>query len=195
MIDAHVFYTLEVTVHIFHRQQLSQFWYDEETKKVLAKVCLKLILQRARSISTPNVKIALLCCPSLYKSVRNVHANGVVHIFEFDQRFAAYGDDYIHYDYKQMTKDADYMAKFIDYFDIIIADPPFLAEECIAAVAALINRIRKPDSSVILCSGDVVADWAKQYLQLTKCTFRPQHERNLANEFGTYANFDLDQLL
>lgn len=142
-----------------------------------------------------NVKVALLSCPSLYKSIRNIHSNGIVRIFEYDQRFSVYADDYIHYDYKLIVNDPEYMTQYTEHFDIIIADPPFLSEECIHAMSMLINRMRKPDSSIILCSGDVIADWAKTHMDLKQCEFRPQHERNLANEFGSFANFNLDELV
>lgn len=176
----------------FVLQQLSQFWYDETTKKTLTKVCLRLIVDRAKRMAAEDVKVALISCPSLYKSIRKIHSNGVVRLFEFDQRFAIFAGDYIHYDYKSIVTNVNYMEEFTNYFDIIIADPPFLSDECIHAVSMLINRIRKNDSSILLCSGDVIALCAQKYMQLHKCAYRPQHERNLANEFGTYANFDLD---
>lgn len=142
-----------------------------------------------------NVKIGLLSCPSLYKSIRNVHPNGVVRLFEYDKRFEVFNDDFVHYDYKEAAVDANYLKEYEDYFDIIIVDPPFLSEECIEAVSTLVNRMRRCDTDVLLCSGDVVAHWANDFMGLEKCEFRPQHERNLANEFRSYANFNLDALV
>lgn len=176
-------------------QQLSQFWYDDGTKKTLAKVCLKLILGRANKTQSRNVKIGLLSCPSLYKAIRNIHPNGIVRLFEYDKRFEVFNDDFVHYDYKEAAVDADYMSEYEDYFDIIIADPPFLSEECIQAMSTLVNRMRRDGSDIILCSGDVVARWAEDFMGLNQCGFRPQHERNLANEFRSYANFKLDALV
>lgn len=117
-------------------QQLSQFWYNEETKTTLAKVCLKLILNRAGNCSASDVKIGILSCPSLCKSVRIViiiHPNGVVNLFEFDNRLAAFKDDFVHYDYKRAATEPEYLQQFAGYIDIIIVDPPFLSEECIDA--------------------------------------------------------------
>lgn len=176
-------------------QQLSQFWYDEATKQTLAKICLKLILSRRHKIPTDDIKIGLLSCPSLYKSIRSIHPNGIVRLFEYDQRFNVYATDYVHYDYKTAITDSQYLNEYANYFDIIIADPPFLSEECIQAVSVLVNRMRKCDSSIILCSGDVIANWAHTYMGLQQCNYRPQHERNLANEFRSYANFKLDEMM
>lgn len=87
------------------------------------------------------------------------------------------------------------MNKYRQYFDIIIADPPFLSEECIQSTGQLVNKIKKDDTKIVLCSGQVVADWAKEFLHLDQCNYRPQHERNLANEFRSYANFKLDEMI
>lgn len=144
---------------------------------------------------TNDIKIGLLSCPSLYKSIRGIHPNGIVRLFEFDERFAVYNEDFVQYDYKSAIADSQYLSQFTNYFDIIIADPPFLSQECIQAVSMLINRMRKCDSSIILCSGDVIANWAESYMDLQQCNYRPQHERNLANEFRSYANFNLDEMI
>lgn len=176
-------------------QQLSQFWYDENTKRLLSKVCLKLILDRSQSKSSSEIKIALLSCPSLYKSIKSVHPNGVVRIFEFDNRFSVFGDDFVFYDYKDIERNENLVKNYEHYFDIIIADPPFLSEECIERTANIIKQIKKEDSNVIMCSGQTAAEWIKEFLMLNQCEFRPGHERNLANEFCSYANFDLDSFV
>lgn len=158
-------------------------------------MCLKLILNRTKETPSKDIKIGLLSCPSLYKSIRNVHPNGVVRLFEYDTRFEVFNEDFQHYDYKEAAIDTNYLKQYENYFDIIIADPPFLSEECIQAVSILVNRMRKSNSDIILCSGDTIADWAKVYIGLDKYAYRPQHERNLANEFRSYANFNIDALV
>lgn len=155
-----------------------------------------------------GINIALLSCPSLYDDVRAANPAGIVNLFEFDERFVAYGSDYVHFDYNLADSDL-YLAEFGDLYDLLIVDPPFLAEECIEKIAKIVRRLCKPKAEkdndvdvdesrkqsggkVILCSGRVVADWAQQYMDLRPCAFHPEHERNLGNEFGSYANFDLD---
>lgn len=162
---------------------------------MLAKICLNLVLQRTHDKCSSDVTIGLLSCPSLYRTVRNIHSNGVVRLFEFDQRFAAVGDDFSQYDYRNIIDNPDYLNEFANTFDILIVDPPFLSEECMQHTAAIVNKLKTNDASIILCSGQVVAPYAAQYFDLKQCQFRPEHARNLANEFCSYANFDLDSLL
>ena len=49
-----------------------------------------------------------------------------IKLFEYDERFNIYGSDYVFYDYKQPLEMSEHFTK---YFDLIIADPPFLSDE------------------------------------------------------------------
>lgn len=172
-------------------QQLSQFWYNDETKRTLSVVCKKLI-----STADGKMNIALLSCPSIYDSVRKeVYEATTVRLFEFDRRFSCYGQDFVFYDYNCVTDDPKYMNEYLQQFDIVVMDPPFLSEECINKLAQIVKKISKPTAQLILCSGGVVEEWASKYLGLKKCRFQPEHERNLGNTFASYANFQLDDLI
>lgn len=118
-----------------------------------------------------------------------------VKIFEYDKRFSAYGDDFIFYDYSETESIAEKYTDFRNKFDIIILDPPFLSEECIQKISKYVEHLSKNMTKTILCSGLVVKEWAKSYLNLMLCNFEPQHERNLGNEFVSYANFNLDDFI
>uniref|UniRef100_A0A182IVJ4 Protein-lysine N-methyltransferase n=1 Tax=Anopheles atroparvus TaxID=41427 RepID=A0A182IVJ4_ANOAO len=170
--------------------QLSQFWYNESTKQKLALI-VKIL--RENSMKTEkHFKVALLSAPSAYKHVYAVHEDVI--LFEYDERFAKYGDKFRKYDYNEACN-PEYMEEFRNEFNLIIADPPFLSEECIQKIGVIIKKIAKQDAKVVLCSGAVVQDWAKEHLDVHVCNFRPEHERNLGNEFRSYANFDLDGIL
>lgn len=166
-------------------QQLSQFWYSDDTKIALANICQTL------ATNNEDFKIGLLSSPSLYSSVKSIHKN--VKIFEFDERFSAYADDFVHYDYNKA--DGDYLQPFHGYFDLIIVDPPFLSEECIEKMSIIVKNLRKSNGKVILCSGETVEQWATKYMELTRGQFEPKHNRNLGNEFASYSNFNLDEIL
>lgn len=177
---------------------MSQFWYNETTKHLLSNLCLELVLKRQKSTEVENVKIALLSCPSIYKSVKKSvqYSNATVRLFEFDIRFSVFGEDFVHYDYRDVTKNEETLfGTFEKYFDIIFADPPFLSAECIEHMAVIIKRIMKIDADLVMCSGKTMELWIKNTLNLNKCEFQPEHHRNLANEFCSFANFDLDSLL
>uniref|UniRef100_A0A182FMU6 Protein-lysine N-methyltransferase n=2 Tax=Anopheles albimanus TaxID=7167 RepID=A0A182FMU6_ANOAL len=170
--------------------QLSQFWYNESTKQTLAAVVKS--LQEQSAVPDDSFKVALLSAPSAYKNVSKINANAM--LFEFDERFAYHGDHFHQYDYNRAVE-PNYLNEFREAFDLIIADPPFLSEECIEKMGIIMKKMAKPNCKLILCSGAVVQDWASQYIGVTMCDFRPEHERNLGNEFRSYANFDLDSII
>lgn len=170
--------------------QLSQFWYDDSTKEKLASIVQHFKEQFAAE--GKELRVALLSSPSLYHHAKNVAEN--VTLFEFDMRFASIGSDFQHFDYNRAVEN-DYLDEFREAFDLIIADPPFLSEECIEKLGITVRKISKPSCRTILCSGYAVRDWAKKFLNLNICKFEPQHERNLGNQFSSYANFDLDSVV
>lgn len=172
--------------------QLSQFWYSETTKQALGKLVSTLLAEQENSVNENNYRIALLSCPSLYSTVKQVHNN--VKIFEFDKRFSAYGDDFVFYNFNS-ADEIGYLQEYRELFDLVIADPPFLSEECITKMSKIISTLQKPVTKVVFCSGAVVEPWLTKCLQLKKCSFEPTHERNLGNEFVSYANFNLDNYL
>ncbi|XP_013101301.2 protein-lysine N-methyltransferase CG9154 [Stomoxys calcitrans] len=165
--------------------QLSQFWYSQSTKETLGAVVTQLVGD------SKEFSIALLSCPSLYGTIKEIHEN--VKIFEYDKRFSAYGDDFVFYDFNEADSE-HYLKDLWHQFDLIIADPPFLSEECITKISKIIANLLKPQhNKIIFCSGEVVEPWLTKSLPgVKKCNFQPQHERNLGNEFVSYANFNLD---
>ncbi|XP_068150652.1 protein-lysine N-methyltransferase CG9154 [Drosophila tropicalis] len=168
--------------------QLSQFWYSERTKNTLRDVVRELVKEHGDKDFT----IALLSCPSLYKNIKDIHDK--VHIFEYDRRFEAYGSDFVHYDFNCIDQNADYLKTHHNSYDLIIADPPFLSQECMEKMSQIILKLQRKNSEakLIFCSGEVVEPWLTALLPVHKCKFHPQHERNLGNEFVSYANFNLD---
>ncbi|XP_030377632.1 protein-lysine N-methyltransferase CG9154 [Scaptodrosophila lebanonensis] len=171
--------------HFEEDWQLSQFWYSESTKVSIGKVVATLLTEAGAT----DFRIALLSCPSLYATIKDIHGN--VNIFEYDQRFGAYGTDFVHYDFN--AADEDYLQNYHNSYDLVIADPPFLSEECISKMSVIIRNLqRTSESKVIFCSGEVVEKWLTACLPVRKCQFQPEHERNLGNEFVSYANFNLD---
>ncbi|XP_016971032.1 protein-lysine N-methyltransferase CG9154 [Drosophila rhopaloa] len=179
--------------HFEEDWQLSQFWYNTKTKLTLRDVVGKLLAER--KADSGDFHIALLSCPSLYKDIKNIHDK--VHIFEYDQRFGAYGTDFVHYDLNCIGSNPDYLKAHHHQYDLIVADPPFLSQECIANTCEIITRLQNDPTQckLILCSGKVVEPWLTARLPVLKCKFQPEHERNLGNEFVSYANFNLDKYI
>lgn len=96
--------------------------------------------------------------------------------------------DFIFYDYNYPDK-----LPVLEKFDLIVADPPFLSEECITKTSEAIKLLGK--DKIIVCTGAVMNDKVEKLLGLKQCRFQPHHRNNLANEFSCYANFNLDDIL
>ena len=79
-------------------------------------------------------------------------------LFEYDKRFASVaGDDFVYYDYKnpmsfgQMTNNSEVCLR--EYFDVVIADPPFLSEECMTKSSVTVKYLAKKDAKLLFCTG------------------------------------------
>uniref|UniRef100_A0A914VAB6 Protein-lysine N-methyltransferase n=1 Tax=Plectus sambesii TaxID=2011161 RepID=A0A914VAB6_9BILA len=168
--------------------QLSQFWYDERTADALARECL---------LAVDGGSIACVSCPTLFERllqhdpIQNGRTKAV--LFEFDDRFfAKYGNERaFFYDYRQPL---DLPADLRNSFDLIIVDPPFLAEECVVKVAQTVRWLSKPNAKIIACSGAIMEELFGRLLGVKRRQFQPTHKNNLANEFACFANFDTEIL-
>ncbi|CAG7829130.1 unnamed protein product [Allacma fusca] len=158
--------------------QMSQFWYDDHTSNTLAAEVLRLAGDKGN--------IACLSCPSIFRACRGAKN---AFVFEYDRRFQAFGSSYIFYDYnhpEEIPEDCR------SAYEVIIADPPFLSEECLTKLAEAVRLLQKADSKIILCTGAVMTENAEKLLSLKKTKFEPHHKNNLGNEFACFANYEMD---
>ncbi|XP_034934959.1 EEF1A lysine methyltransferase 1 [Chelonus insularis] len=162
--------------------QLSQFWYDDLTVDTIVKAILK--------ITTNNDSIALISCPTLYPSLKKHAEARQVKLFEYDERFSIHQPNFIRYDYKNPL---DIPKDMSQGFDLVIADPPFLSEECLEKISETVKFLSK--KYIFICTGATMAGLVEKLLNVKKCKFKPQHKNNLANEFWCYANFSFDSLI
>lgn len=138
-----------------------------------------------------EIKIALLSCPSLFETISSIADD--VKIFEFDEKFSKYGKAFVHYDYS-LGDSEEYLEAHKESFDLIILDPPFLSEECLRKSLLIANRLKKGKSLIVLNTGSIQRDLASEH-GLKESNFKPQHRNNLANQFSTFSNFDIDNYL
>lgn len=90
-----------------------------------------------------------MSAPTLYKKVLEIKPDGCeVVLFEYDQRFAMYGDYFVFYDYKDPLNIPD---KYQGSFDVVFADPPFLSKDCFVKVSKTVKYLMK--DKVIVCTG------------------------------------------
>lgn len=99
-----------------------------------------------------------------------------------------YGSDFIYYDFNRPLNLPEELSKS---FDLVIADPPFLSEECLAKTTETIKMLAK--GKIMLCTGTIVSDLAAKLLDVKMSKFKPKHNNNLANEFSCYSNFEFDK--
>uniref|UniRef100_A0A5S6QJH2 Protein-lysine N-methyltransferase n=1 Tax=Trichuris muris TaxID=70415 RepID=A0A5S6QJH2_TRIMR len=160
--------------------QLSQFWYNDRTSELLAKECLSV------AGSEDSRLIGCLCCPSVYDKIVQIDPIGGqrARLFEFDRRFATQKRQFTFYDYRNPTDLPDtYRASCA----VVVADPPFLAAECLRKVVTTAKFLSV--GPVIFCTGVSMEGILTSLLEVKRCRFVPEHTRKLANEFRCYANY------
>ena len=163
--------------------QLSQFWYSDETANDLAKAVIQAVGDGGR--------IACISAPTLYRACKKIENTKVnFDLFEYDKRFAAYGDNFHFYDYKSPL---DVNRELREKYDLVFADPPFLSEECLTKTMVTVKFLTKEGGNIVLCTGAVMANLANRLANLNVCQYQPVHQNSLSNPFQCFANFDLDQ--
>lgn len=157
--------------------QLSQFWYDDRTAEYLAK--------EAFAASGENGKICCLSSPTAFRKMKKLKPSGsILKLLEFDRRFESFGEDFLFYDYNDPL---NLPAEWEHYFDVVVADPPFLSEECLTKTSQSIKYLTK--NKIILCVGAVMEEYAMKLLQVTPTNFEVKHENNLRNRLMCYTNY------
>ncbi|ESO89112.1 hypothetical protein LOTGIDRAFT_210091 [Lottia gigantea] len=162
--------------------QLSQFWYNDSTATRLAQEVIQ-----AAGI---NGKIAFVSSPTAYKKFREIKREDLsAKCLEFDNRFKVYGEDFIFYNYEEPL---NLRVELKGQFDIVLADPPFLSDECIVKTAQTIRYLTK--NKIIVCTGAVMEEMVGKLLGLKRQKFKPQHANGLQNEFCCFTNYNSDLL-
>lgn len=106
------------------------------------------------SVGAPSLRIACVSAPSVYQKLKQGVVDGservTAVVLEFDRRFSTYREDYVFYDYNQPLS----LPVSVEprSFDIVLADPPYLSEECLSKVAETIKYLSK--GKVLLCTGE-----------------------------------------
>lgn len=174
----------------------SQFWYTEETARLLAQQLLDGLNEQSA--------IAIVSAPSVYVALRNVLAEEDVQprprlcLLEYDRRFEVVGPDFVFYDFQQPMR---LPANLKGSFDRIICDPPFLSEDCQTKTALTVRFLARNWSNdkdalrFISCTGERMSSTiVKLYkpIGVRVTDFEPKHSKGLSNEFFCYANFECE---
>ena len=88
--------------------------------------------------------------PTAYKKIKTMcPAEVTVKCLEYDTRFSMFGEDFLFYDYKEPL---NLPLEWKHSFDVVIADPPFLSEECLCKMAVTAKFLSK--EKIVLCTGN-----------------------------------------
>merc|ERR1712080_758154 len=82
-----------------------------------------------------------------------------------------------------------------EYFDVVVADPPFLSEECVTKTSVTVKYLAKKEAKLLYCTGAVMKDILERLMNLHCCNYIPKHKNNLANEFRCFSNYELDKYM
>lgn len=166
--------------------RLSQFWYDPATAQVVAEELHYLSRLTASTV-------ACIACPTLYVQLKKSSPEVEAQIFEFDKRFEKYGTDFIFYDYNQPE---DLPSIYQHKFQVVVADPPYLSEECLVKVTETMMLLaNQKNAFFLLLTGKVQQELAAKLLNARPCGFQPTHHHKLGNEFMLFTNYDPEERL
>eukprot|EP00252_Welwitschia_mirabilis_P014067 TRINITY_DN31092_c0_g1_i1.p1 TRINITY_DN31092_c0_g1~~TRINITY_DN31092_c0_g1_i1.p1 ORF type:complete len:242 (+),score=53.82 TRINITY_DN31092_c0_g1_i1:194-919(+) len=161
--------------------RLSQFWYDNSTASTMAEE-----LRYLSSIS--DSAVACVSCPTLYVQLKRSFPHVKAKIFEYDERFSKYAEDFVFYDYNEPEV---FPSSYSHQFQIVVADPPYLSEECLAKVSrTMLSLAAKDNAFLLLLTGKVQQELAERLLNMHPCGFQPMHNHKLGNEFMLFTNYD-----
>ena len=128
-------------------------------------------------------------------------------VYEYDKRFATYGDEFVFWDYKVELSRDEIKA------DFLVVDPPFLTRECWEKVRGAVFRVsgkydgfqkKTEDDTVkdssaggqpelcklLVCTAKVMTDDIRSLLGCLLTDFEPRHEIRLCNKFGCFVNYN-----
>ncbi|XP_074282184.1 uncharacterized protein LOC141606775 isoform X2 [Silene latifolia] len=166
--------------------RLSQFWYSPDTATAVADEVFYLLSSHF-SDAAADISVACIACPTLFAYLK-MYPNIPAQLFEFDKRFQQHGSDFTFYDYN-LPEELPQAMKHT--YRIIVADPPYLSEECLEKVAQTIAFLAHPEKIfLLLLTGAVQTERASKLLGLRPCGFRPEHSSKLGNEFRLFTNYD-----
>lgn len=173
----------------------SQFWYNERTATSLAEQMLH--------GATDQTRIAVISTPSAYVALRKMlqddpryegKSKPQISLLEYDQRFSILRDDFVPYDFNEPIR---LPASLRARFDCIIADPPFLSDECQSKFAVTVKWLHdsKKPLRLMVCTGERMEALNHELyaeLGIRTTTFLPEHAHDLRNEWRCYANFECE---
>lgn len=172
----------------------SQFWYSEDSARLLAEEALSVGGKLDDQDRETPRSIALISCPSVFKALKSLlltrspYSSLRVLLFEYDERFHVYGEEFVMYDYNAPEA---FPAQLKHSFDFIMADPPYLSEECMKKTALTMKLLARDRSSkLVFNTGAIMTRAIALFADLFPLVVQPRHGCLLMNEFKSFANYE-----
>jgi len=176
--------------------KMSQFWYTDEAAELIAKEAAREATKHFKQIfkelkaSQEKPMIACVSCPSVFRAILKLKLSVECVLFEFDKRFEMYGKQFAFYDF---NSPASVDKAFTHSFDYIIADPPYLNEECMSKTGETMALLCRTDQTpMLLNTGAILRELVFAELGLRECVWFPTHSKHIQNEFRSYCNYASD---
>ncbi|EGV62710.1 Protein-lysine N-methyltransferase efm5 [Yamadazyma tenuis] len=179
--------------------QLSQFWYTDETSKILGKALLE--------GADEDTVVVIASAPAVYAAMMNFSKEELptdkIYLLEYDTRFKLLaGDKFYQYDYNTPNAIPEILRHKCHR---LLIDPPFLEEECQKKSAMAARKMLVKNHDLKTKNGDLqfklissTGERMKSIMEETypECqttSFLPEHKNGLSNEFRCYASFECSQ--
>lgn len=197
---AHAASVLGPELQLAEDWKLRQFWTATETAVALADEAFRLAVSASARLARPAV-IACLSFPSVFKALQaRLQKEGSSAtessvrplLFEFDRRFAAFGDAFIFFDCGEPIESLRGCTA-LHGVDVILADPPYLTADCLRSYSVAVEALRAaPDAPLLLCTGASLEDSALTIFGARRTRFPVRHAvGGLANPFALFCNYTL----
>lgn len=132
----------------------------------------------------------VLSAPSAYKALLAAAPPPWLRhwLFEYDPRFATFGEAFIQYDFNAPLA---FPSALAGTADILIMDPPFLNADTLGGFATTAASLRaSAEARVLLCTGAIMLAPARALLGVRPVRAEVCHANRLSNPFRLFASYD-----
>ena len=175
------------------KEDINQYWFSESTIDFIVSQITK-----HTSDENLNLRIAFVSTPSIFFSC-NASIQEKSKLFDFDSQFLKRHKNAVKFDFNDFAELAQ-NTDFINQFDYIMIDPPYITEASWTKFADFVKIIsKKKDDNVLLASKILTCSIAEnkeilsQLLNLEMKNYQPSIP-HLVYQYNFFANYD-DELL
>ena len=122
---------------------------------------------------------------------KKIRTRPKIYLFEYDSRFerlVTKPDGFVNYDYNNPLR---IPAALRGKVDRVLADPPFLSDECLTRTAMSVRTLLKKEGGrTMVCTGQKMEDMVPRLFPgVRKVEFEPKHKGGLANAFACFMDW------